>query len=74
VILHFPIFFLHFALCRKQQTGVVPTVQQRIEASSHSSLLQLLSVYPAPESQFISLCSESVDQTVIPETHNNALN
>jgi len=62
---------LPFALCRKQQADLVPTVQQLIEASSHSSPLQLLSVYPAPESQFISLRYVSVDQTAVPETHNN---
>jgi len=71
VIPHFPVFFLSFALCRKQQTHLVLTVQQLIEASSHLSPLQLLSVYPAPESQFISLRYVFVDQTVTLETHNN---
>jgi len=71
VILHFPDFFLPFALCRKQQTDLVQTLQQHIDASTHSSPLQLFSVYPAPESQFILLRYVSVDQTVIPETHNN---
>ena len=71
MILYFPVFFLPFALCRKQQTDLVLTVQQFIEASSHSSPLHLLSVYPAHESQFILLRYVSVDQTVIPETHNN---
>jgi len=71
VILHFPVFFLPFALCRQQQTHLVLTVQQLIEASSLSSLFQLLSIYPAPESQFILHRHVSVDQTVTPETHKN---
>ena len=72
MILHFPVFLLPFALCRTQQTHLVLTVQQLIEASSHSSPLQLLSVYPPPKSQFILLRYVFVDRTVTPETHNNS--
>ena len=47
-ILHFPVWVLHFAFCRKQQTDLVQTVQQFIEASSYSSLpLPLSALYPS---------------------------
>ena len=52
-ILHFPGPFFLFAFARKQQTYLVQTVQQHIEASSRSPLLLLLSaLYPPTKRQF----------------------
>ena len=70
-ILHLLFSFLPFAFGRQQQTDLVQTVQQLIEASSHSSLLFLPpSVYPPPEFR-IYFPYVFADQTVVPEIQNN---
>jgi len=50
-ILHFPVLFLPFTFCRKQQTDLVQTVQQHIKASSHTPLLLLSALYPPTKRQ-----------------------
>jgi hypothetical protein len=68
---HFPVSFLPFAFGKKQQTDLVQTVQQFIEASCRTSLRLLLpALYPPTKCQFYFASFVVADKNVVPDRHN----